>query len=166
MKLLILGAGGHGQVVGEIAEATNLYADIKFLDDTSQAPNVIGKLEDYQAFADQFEHAIVALGNNSLRLEWLDKLVKVGYRIPVLSHPTAYISPSANLLLGTVVEAKAVVNTKAVVHKGSIIDVGAIVDHDATIEEGCHIDCGAIIKAYVRVEGGTKVEAGVVVRNV
>ncbi|MCD8366287.1 MAG: hypothetical protein LUC83_10950 [Clostridiales bacterium] len=57
MNLLILGAGGHGRVVREVAEATEQYENIAFLDDNWQADDVVqnqsdvfGKLSDYDKF--------------------------------------------------------------------------------------------------------------------
>ena len=40
-KLLIIGAGGHGKVVAEVASACG-YDNVKFLDDNS--PEAIGKI--------------------------------------------------------------------------------------------------------------------------
>ena len=56
---------------------------------------------------------------------------KMNYEVPVLVHPTAYVSPSATLGNGTIVEAMAVIHTKAVVEEGCIIAIGALVDHEA-----------------------------------
>lgn len=77
MNLLILGAGGHGRVVKETAEATRLYDRISFLDDHNL--NAIGQFRDYEAFRDRFESAFVAIGDNKLRSEWLEKLKLAGY---------------------------------------------------------------------------------------
>ena len=43
MKLIILGAGGHGKVVADIAQQANRYEKIFFLDDKSQESNVFCK---------------------------------------------------------------------------------------------------------------------------
>lgn len=50
----------------------------------------------------------------------LDQAENLGFHIPVLIHPTAYISPSAVIEAGTVVEPKAIVNANTVVQKGCI----------------------------------------------
>lgn len=92
MNLLILGAGGHGRVVKETAEAMGVYDTISFLDDRN--PNAIGQLDDYKAFRDRFDSAFVAIGDNKLRSQWLEKLRLAGYQVPVLIHPRAYVSPS------------------------------------------------------------------------
>lgn len=159
-NLLILGAGGHGRVVKEVAEAMGIFDKIDFLDDHSES--AIGTLAESESLVVQYHHAFVAFGNSELRMKWLEKLESIGYAIPVLVHPTAFISPSATVSTGTVVEAKAIVNTNAVIEKGCIIDLGTIVDHDTFIDYGCHIDCGAIVKAQCIVEPKTKVDSGVV----
>ena len=46
MKLLILGAGGHGKVVKEVAEATGRYEKIDFVDDHSNI--AVGKVSDLE----------------------------------------------------------------------------------------------------------------------
>lgn len=159
-NLLILGAGGHGRVVKEVAEAMDVFDKIDFLDDHSET--AIGSLTDSERLVDQYHYAFVALGNSDLRMKWLEKLEANGYTIPILVHPAAHISPSARVASGTVVEAQAMVNTNVVIEKGCIIDLAAIVDHDTHISFGCHIDCGAIIKAHCIVCAKTKVDSGVV----
>ena len=73
MNLLILGAGEYGQLVKEMA--MNQFITIDFLDDNS--PVAIGKLEDYKNLKDKFQNAIVAIGNNEIRSQWIDRLEKV-----------------------------------------------------------------------------------------
>lgn len=63
-RLLILGAGGHGQVVKEIAEASG-YDTVAFLDD--KAPDAIGKMNEAPYLAPNYDGVIIAIGNNALR---------------------------------------------------------------------------------------------------
>ena len=96
-KLLILGAGGHGRVVAEIAKAIGSYSLISFLDD-SYVPDsnevIIGKLSDVESFYDMYDDAFVALGNCDFRQHWMGKLYSLGYNLPVLIHPHACVSYS------------------------------------------------------------------------
>lgn len=113
MKLLILGAGGHGKVVKEVAESIVdssgkcVYEQIEFLDDKNK--EAIGKIEDIEKFVGEFDHAFVGIGNNKLRGKLINRLERAGYKIPVLIHPTAYVSRSAEIRKGTVIEPKAIV---------------------------------------------------------
>lgn len=159
-NLLILGAGGHGHVVKETAEALNIFDDIDFLDD--QSPEAIGRCVDLIENTDSYTFAIPAFGNNELRNKWQTELLKVGFTIPVLIHPASFVSPSAELEAGTVVLAHAVVNTNVKIKAGVIIGIGALIDHDTIVEKFSHINSGAIIKAGMEVEMFSKINAGTI----
>lgn len=159
-SLLIIGAGGHGKVVAEVAAACG-YENISFLDDNST--EAIGKINELVGFRNQFGTAFVGIGNNQFRDELIKKLTELGFRLPVLIHPTAYVSKTATIAEGTVVEPMATVNTNAVIGKGCIVSVGAIVDHDSVLETCVHVNAGAIVKAGAHVEENRKLEAGEVV---
>lgn len=161
--LLIIGAGGHGQVVKEIAEACE-YDTIDFLDD--KAPDAIGKLNEAPFLVPNYDGVIIAIGNNTLRQELTDKLERFeNVSIATLIHPTAYISPSTVIGTGTVVEPKAVVNARSRIGSGCIISVGAIVDHDCSIGCYSHINAGAICMAGSKIEMLTKVNAGEIIKS-
>lgn len=161
-SLIILGAGGHGKVVKEIAEALG-YTKIAFLDDNST--EAIGKIADSQAFVDEYREAFVGIGNNKFRGEILARLEQEGFSIPVLIHPTAYVSKSAVIGKGTLVEPMAIVNANSKIGAGCIISVGSIVDHDAVLEDCVHINAGAICKAGSFVSKETRVDAGQIVQG-
>lgn len=161
MNLLIIGAGGHGKVVKEVAEAAGTFETIEFADDNSKL--AVGKIGDLDRLRDRYEAAFPAIGNNQIRCEILERLQELHYTIPVLIHPTAYVSPSARIAEGTVIEPKAIVNANSNVEQGCIISVGAIVDHDVVVEACAHVNAGAICKAGSIIPAGSKLEAGQVV---
>lgn len=160
-NLLILGAGGHGHVVRETAEAMNVFDKIDFLDDNSEL--AIGKLNDVSELSKDYRYAFVALGNNELRMEWIQKVEELGYILPVLIHPKAIVSPSASVYPGTIVTMGALVQTNVVIEKGCIIGTGSIIDHDSFIGYGAHIDCGAIVKSHCVVMSNKKIESGMII---
>ena len=63
-KLLILGAGGFGQMVKETAIQLG-YEEIVFLDDAAFGKDVVGKCCDYMAKYGEYKMAVAAFGNNS-----------------------------------------------------------------------------------------------------
>ena len=159
-SLLILGAGQYGRLVQETAEAIGRFERIDFLDDNS--PIAIGRLTDFQDFAENYDSAFVAMGNPGLRMQWLDKLEQAGYDLPVLIHPKAYVSPSAVLGKATIVEPMAVVNTEAIVEMGGLLCAGCVVNHNAHLMPVCQIDCNAVVASNATVPEGAKVCSGVV----
>lgn len=163
-RLVILGAGGFGKVVADVASQLNRYESVVFLDDGDGA-DIIGKCSAYAAFIDENTELYPAFGNNTLRLDWIERLLQSGAQVPTLVHPTAYVSPTAEIGIGTVVLPKAVVNSYTAVGQGCIINVGAIIDHNCTVDAGAHICLGAIVKADNHIPSCLKIEAGEVVAN-
>lgn len=157
-NMLIVGAGGHGKVVKEVAEATGSYGRISFVDDNN--PEAIGKLSDLARLQKEYGSAFVSIGNNHLRRELLQMLENMGFEIPVLIHPSAYVSKTCKIEKGTMIGPKAIVSANTYIGVGSIISAGAIIDHDVVLESCVHIDVGAIVKAGRKVKEETKLKAG------
>ena len=157
-NLLIIGAGGHGKVVKEVAEALKRYQKIDFVDDNS--PEAVGKISDLEKLRKEYGSAFVSIGNNHLRSELLQKLKNMRYEIPILIHPSAYVSKTCKIESGTVIGPKAIISTNTYIGAGSIISAGAIIDHDVIMEPCVHIDVGAIVKAGGKVKKEIKLKAG------
>lgn len=131
-KLAIIGAGGHGKVVADIAEK-NGYNQIVFLDDYSTGEcagyPIVGTSQYFEELSD-FEF-IVAIGNNKIRTSKQSLLPQD--RIATLIHPSAVISRRVVVNTGTVIMAGAVINSDVTIGRGSIINTSSSVDHDYII---------------------------------
>lgn len=158
MDLLILGVGGHGKIVKEVAEAPGRYESIDFVDDYSDS--TVGKVSDLARLHETYDSAFVGIGDNHLRNELMHKLETLGYEIPVLIHPIAHVSKSYCIGKGTIVEPMAIVNANTHVGIRCIISVGAIIDHDVILGDCVHVNAGAIVKDGGKAESERKLEAG------
>lgn len=159
-NLLILGAGGHGKVVADIALLMGRWDNIAFLDDRKDLQNVagisvIGKLEHYDRLRSCYQCAFVAIGDNKARIKWMERLYSSGYVIPSLIHPRSVISQTSCIGPGSVVMAGSVINACSVIGKGCIINTGATIDHDNVIEDGVHISPGVHIAGSVSIGQNT-----------
>lgn len=158
-RLVILGAGGYGRTVTDVAEQMGYTCT--FLDDNiSDHP-----LSSFIDFVGDGVEFIPAFGNNEFRLSWCEKITIAGGALATLVHPTAYVSPRASVSAGTVILPHAVINTGVVINRGCIINIGALIDHDCVIEEGVHVCLGAIVKGENRLTRCMKIEAGEVVER-
>ncbi|MFP8643699.1 acetyltransferase [Priestia aryabhattai] len=155
-KLLILGAGGHGKVVSEIAQLMKQWEEISFLDDREDVSEVlgisiVGKLADLPALRSQYEYAFVAIGSNTARLKWTGKLSRHGFKIPILMHPSSTVSAKSSIEEGTVIMAGAVINPDTRIGRSCIINTTSTVDHDCLLQDGVHISPGSHLGGTVTV---------------
>jgi sugar O-acyltransferase (sialic acid O-acetyltransferase NeuD family) len=191
MKIVIVGAGGHGQVVasmitaGASADGQPLHL-AGFVDDdpslqgamVAGAPVLTGLSCLDRVAADAF---VVAIGTNSTRARICDRLRKAGRHVVSVVHPHASVAADVTLGDGTTVSAGAVVVVSADIGRGVILNTGCTVDHHTRIGDFAHIapgvhiggdasigsralvGIGAVVLPRVRVGRGATVGAGAVV---
>ena len=159
-NLLILGAGQYSAIAYELAKASGIFRKIDFLDDF--APKAIGKISDAPTLIKDYNCAIVAMGCTTNRMKYLKELEEAGYEIPVLQSSMAYVSESACVGGGTIIEPMAVIHSNVKIGKGCLICAGAVVNHDAIVEDGCQINCNAVVPSSHTVPKKTKLACGCV----
>lgn len=166
-KLIIIGAGGHGKVVADIAKL-NGYLEIAFLDDDESVKSclgypVLGKSDIAVKYSDA--DFFVAVGNSGIREKIQERLMKEGLHLVSLIHPNAVVADSVEIGKGTVIMAGVVINPDAKVGAGCIVNTGASVDHDNVVEDYAHISVGSHLAGMVHIGKRTWIGAGVVVSN-
>ena len=174
-NLAIIGAGGHGKVLGEIAILNNIK-DVSFFDDKfvkiKEFPfKIVGTFDYLKEHLEDYDAFFVAIGNNKSRsdiIEWL-KAKKVN--IINLVHPKATISKFSSLGFGTCVMANAVINPGTTIKQGVIINTCASVDHDCVIDDFAHISPNCSLSGSVKIGKlthlgtGTSVHPGIQIGN-
>ena len=154
-KIAIIGAGGHGKVVGEIA-LLNQYKSINFFDDKTNKikdfpftiiDNVARLKNDLKNYDDFF----VAIGENKLRHKMISWLREEKVNIVSLIHPKSTISKFSSLGVGTCVMANAVVNPGTSIKEGVIINSSSSIDHDCIIKDYAHISPNCSLSGNVKV---------------
>jgi sugar O-acyltransferase, sialic acid O-acetyltransferase NeuD family len=172
MRVLILGAGGHAQVVADILlqayRAGSSTYPLGFLDDnpaligtTIMGLRVLGTI----AQIDSIEHEgiIVAIGDNRTRARLFELIQAKGKQIVNAIHPTAVLASNVCLGCGVMICAGVVINTGSVIGDNVILNTGCIVDHHNRIGNHAHIAPGVRLGGNVTVGEGTLVGIGAVV---
>ena len=164
-RLVIIGAGGHGKVIADIALKRG-YTDIVFADDNAgglcMGFPIICKSTDVQKLNDGQTDFVIGIGNNGVR-----KRIAEQHKINwvTLVHPSAQIGVNVKIGLGTVVMAGAIINSCATVGSHCVINTGAVVEHDNTLEDYVHISPRAALGGTVRVGEGAHIGIGAIVKN-
>lgn len=169
-RLAILGASGHGKVVADVAECCG-WKQVEFFDDSwpsKQKNGVWQVVGDTGILLDQvteYDGAIVAIGNNSIRSQKLQDLEAADAHIVSLIHPAAIVSRYANIGIGSVVMAGVAVNADVTVGTGTILNTGCSIDHDCMLGDAVHVSPGAHLAGDVHVADHSWIGIGASVRQ-
>lgn len=155
-RLFIIGAGGHGCVLVELAQRTGSWTSIALLDDQREQPaleigiDVSGTSSELESLVHPGDCFLIALGDNHRRIQLLHSLRSTCSPATLLD-PGAHLSPSSTIGAGSVVMPGAIVQPGAVVGEGCILNSGCIVEHGVTLGNGVHVAPGACIGGDVTI---------------
>lgn len=176
-RIVIVGAGGHGRVIADVATRQFPDASIIFLDDklagsTVDGRPVLGRFQDWRPILEALIRetdtnigVVLGLGDNQLRQRWALALGSWLQRHALAEFltvvdPSAVVSSGAVVGPGTVVFPQVVVNTGSRVGAHVILNTACSVDHDAQIGDYVHISPGAHLAGEVQVDDGTHIGTG------
>jgi sugar O-acyltransferase (sialic acid O-acetyltransferase NeuD family) len=172
MRILILGAGGHAQVVADALlrarESGSIDHVIGYLDDNPTIIGqerlglpILGKISDLSAIA--HDALIIAIGNNEIRSCLYTQLQGAGYCFATVCHPRATLAADVTLGPGTVIFAGVVINPGSQIGANVNLNTGCTVDHHNRIDNHVHIAPGVHLGGDVHVGEGTLVGIGATV---
>ncbi len=144
MKLLIVGARVDGQahVVLEVIQSDNTHQVVAFADETPElkGQQVLGRpvLGDPAEVAEQVQQlgitgAFIAVGVPQARARLAEICRAMGLALPTLIHPTAYLSPEAQI------------------GEGAFLGAGVQVLPGANVDDLCRVNAGTIVSHHVQV---------------
>jgi sugar O-acyltransferase (sialic acid O-acetyltransferase NeuD family) len=163
-KILLIGGGGHCKSVIDVIELENKYNIVGIVDKKELIGTkvldytIIGCDDDLEQLFLQYKYAIITIGHiktNQLRVKLFNTLQNIGYTLPTIISPLAYVSKYSKIEYGTVIMHNALVNANATIGKNCIINTKALIEHDVVIEDNCHISTGAIINGGTIVKENT-----------
>lgn len=157
-EIYIVGAGTYGEVMYELVKILD-YKVKGFFDEDDQkqgkpimGSEVIGKFSQLKEHEIKNKQFIVAIGNNSIRYEIMMKINKLGGKTPTLIHPSAVISPSAEIGNGVYIHAKAYIWTKVKIGDYCIISPNVVIAHHSTIGKACLVSTQSSVGASIRID--------------
>ena len=190
LPILIIGAGGHGRVLADLAFCLGrqvlgfLDRDARLHGTVIDGIKVLGGdecLAEHSTDAVSLVNGIGSILRPDFRRDVYMRLKGLGYQFEALCHPASSVSRSVVFAQGVQMMAGVIVQNGARIGENTIINTGVIVEHDCVvgahshlapgavvcgdvrIGESCHIGVGAVIVQGLSVGDGALVAAGAVV---
>lgn len=148
LNLLVLGAGAQGLEIYDIAKNLRIFSKIDFLDDNPYLENVIGCWSDIENYIAEYPVAIAAVADEATRYKWMKNLQRLGFIIPRLVHPTAYVPEGTDIGIGSVICARTTIATGVTIGEGCIITSGSTVPKKTVIPDWGYFDFDKCISGY------------------
>ena len=160
-KIVLIGGGGHCHSVIDVIEQENKYEIIGIVDIKE---NIGKKVLDYEIIAcdDDLEiifqtckNAVITVGHiesNKIRVKIYNNLKQIGFNLPTIISPLAYVSKYSFIDESTIIMHHALVNSNTKIGKNCIINTKALIEHDCIVEDNCHISTASVLNGGVRVK--------------
>jgi sugar O-acyltransferase (sialic acid O-acetyltransferase NeuD family) len=159
-KLILIGAGGHAHACIDVIEQHGGYqiAGLVGMPEEMHTQHlgyaVIATDGDLPQLVKDYRYALITVGQIQTpdhRIHLYQQANKLGFQLPAIIAPSAYVSRHASIGAGTIVMHGAIVNAGAKVGNNCIINTRALLEHDVTVADHCHIATGAIINGDVAI---------------
>ncbi|RHX90883.1 acetyltransferase [Leptospira stimsonii] len=173
-KILLIGAGGHTRSCIDVIESEDrfsilgLIASSEEIGQTVLGYEVIGTDNDLGRFRKECKNAFVTVGqilNPEPRRKIFELLKSLGFEIPLIVSPIAYVSKHSKIGEGTIIMHHSMVNSNVQVGNNCIINSRVLLEHDVKIGNHTHISTGALLNGEVSVGDFSFIGSGSVVRE-
>ncbi len=153
-EILLIGGGGHCHSVIDVIELEDKYKIAGIIDKKELVGKdifgykIIGSDGDLEHLYEKYKYAVITIGqikSADIRIKIYDHLKSIGFNLPSIVSPLAYVSRFATLGDGTIIMHNALVNAAAKIGNNCIINTKALIEHDCIIEDNCHISTSAVL---------------------
>jgi sugar O-acyltransferase (sialic acid O-acetyltransferase NeuD family) len=169
--IILIGGGGHCKAVIDVIEQEGRFNIIGIIDkpellgkNVLEYP-IIGNDSELNVLVKRCKNALITIGQIRSplpRINLFDTVLKLGFTLPSIVSPRAYISQHAYIGIGSIIMHDAVVNAGAIIGDNCIINTKSIVEHGSNIGNHCHISTNAVINGDVVVGSGSFIGSGAI----
>lgn len=174
--LILIGGGGHCKACIDVIEKEEKFQIIGILDSNLLSLGIkkvcnypiLGGDEQLSILKKEISHAFVAIGQiktASIRHKLYLQLKKLGFLLPSIISPLAYVSKHSSIQEGSIVMHHALINACTSIGKMCIINSKALVEHDCVIDDFCHLSTGSIINGHSHIQEGSFIASNVSLKH-
>lgn len=169
MKLLLLGAGGHAQVLLEMIQSYHLGSLIGIVDPQEHlwgqqkfGVPVLGGDDWIRSFSPNEIRLVNGIGSTDyvkLRTKVYETWTAQGYTFASIIHPKTTLAPSVKLGVGVQILAGTIINSNSIIGDNVLLNTGVVIEHDCHIANHCHLAPRSTLSGQVSI--GEQVHVGV-----
>ena len=171
-EILLIGGGGHCKSVIDVIEQEAKYKiagivekpEFSELDILSY--KVIGEDTDLINLAKKYHYAFISMGqikSASIRKRIFFDLESIGFKIPCIVSPRAYVSKHSSLGKGSIVMHGAILNANVTIGENCIINSNALIEHDSIVQSHSHISTNAVLNGSVEIGQESFIGSGAII---
>ncbi len=162
--MYLYGASGHAKVILDILKACDIKME-GLIDDNPAVNELMG----FPVFHHRLDlhPVIVSIGKCATRRKVVEAIAEALHATPfdaavfgTAVHPSAIVSETAHIGVGSVVMQGAIIQTCTQIGRHCIVNTGAKIDHECVIGDYVNIDSGVTLCNNVTVGGNTWIGAG------
>lgn len=168
-NLIIIGAGGYAKSVLDSVDHMN-FRMVGYIDDVKpkgtnhQGYPVLGNTIECIEHPEEYVY-FVAIGNNSKRKAWFDKLKSRHLSLINVIDKSALVSHASTIGEGSFIGKLAILNHGSSVGDNCVINTRALVEHGCVIADHVNVSTNATLNGDVVCEEGSFVGSGTVVNG-
>lgn len=163
--IILVGDGGHCKSVIDVIEQEKKFNIIGIISKQKEqigskvlGYEIIGCDDDLESIFKNCKNACITVGQiktNKVRVEIYNSLKQIGFNLPIIISPVAYVSKHAKIEEGTIIMHQALINSNVTIGKNCIINTKALIEHDVIVEDNCHISTASVINGGVIIKENT-----------
>lgn len=173
--IILVGGGGHCRACIDVIELEDRFqiAGIIEKPEAAQGDNILGypilgSDNELPILVKDFPYALVAIGQIKRpepRIRLYESLLELGFQLPIIISPLAYVSKYACIGTGTIVMHHAIVNACANVGNNCILNTKTLLEHDVCVGDNCHISTRSVLNGESIIGSGTFIGSGTIIRE-
>ncbi|MFA6922012.1 MAG: hypothetical protein WC216_09235 [Gallionella sp.] len=171
--LILIGGGGHCASCIDVIEQENKFEIMGVVDNAIVGGAllgypILGGDESLGRLRSICDFALVTVGqikSPAIRIRLFEHARSLGFELPTIISPMAYVSKHATIGAGTIIMHDALINSRAAIGNNCIINTKALVEHDGVVEDSCHVSTAAIINGGAVIRKGSFVGSNAVTRE-
>ena len=169
--IVLIGGGGHCKAVIDVIEQEGRFNIIGIIDKPELLGKnvlgypIIGNDSELNILVKRCKNTLITIGQIRSplpRINLFDTVLKLGFTLPSIVSPRAYVSQHASIGMGSIIMHDAIVNAGAKIGDNCIINTKSIVEHGSNIGNHCHISTNAVINGDVVVGNGSFIGSGAI----